>query len=327
MKILILGAGAVGGYFGALLQEKGIHVTLLVREERARYLRENGLKVKSALGDITVYPEIITSLKLTDVFQLAIISCKAYALPDAITLLSGIQRSTYILPLLNGLSHYPILEEKFGKNWVLGGFAHLSTILDNEGNVNHLNKLQSLTMGALLPQQESFIRFAKNVLFFEAPFISYADNIQVEIWKKLIYISTVASATCLMNNNMGTIVSNPHGAKQIKKAFDVNCKAAAFHGYAINGEWKKQTLESLLNPNSTMTSSLYRDMQLGNRAELSIIEDMLKKCKEADLNNSLLEAGYLTLAMYEEKRTSSEKPYTSGTTVEKSINNKLSLNN
>lgn len=325
MKILILGAGAVGGYFGALLQEKGIHVTLLVREERAKHLRENGLKVKSALGDIVVYPEIITSLKLTDVFQLAIISCKAYALNDAIKLLSGLQRSTYILPLLNGFSHYQVLEERFGKNWVLGGFAHLSTVLDSEGNIHHLNKLQSLTMGALLPQQESFIRFAKNVLFFEVSFITYADNIQEELWKKLIYISTVAAATCLMNNNMGNIVSNPHGAKQIKKAFDVNCRAAAYHGYNINSEWKKQTLESLLNPNSNMTSSLYRDIQLGNRVELSIIEDMLRKCKEADLNNSLLEAGYLTLAMYEEKRTGSENRYTKAA-YEKPVN-KLSLNN
>ena len=94
MKILILGAGAVGGYFGALLQERGIHVTLLVREERADYLRKNGLTVKSQLGDFTVYPDVITSLRFTDVFQLVIISCKSYALDEALKLLSSLQRST-----------------------------------------------------------------------------------------------------------------------------------------------------------------------------------------------------------------------------------------
>ena len=302
MKILILGAGAVGGYFGALLQDKGIHVTLLVREERAVHLRQNGLKVRSPLGDFTVYPEVITSLKFTDVFQLVIISCKSYALDDAVKLLSTLQRSTYILPLLNGISHYPKLVNQFGKNFVLGGFAHLSTVLDSDGNILHLNDLQVLTVGALLPQQESFLRFARNVLFKDAPFISYSDNIQMDIWKKLIFISTAASATCLMGDTMGNIASTQQGARQIKKAFDISCKTAAFHGFAPDNIWKRNTLQGLLDPESTMTSSLLRDMQYNNPAEISILHDMLEKTKEAGLYNELLEAGYQAVEMYEENR-------------------------
>lgn len=302
MKVLILGAGAVGGYFGALLQEKGIHVTLLVREERAAHLRKNGLKVRSPLGDFTVYPEVITSLKFTDVFQVVIISCKSYALDDAIKLLSTLQRSTYILPLLNGLSHYPKLVNQFGKNFVLGGFAHLSTVLDNEGNILHLNSLQALTVGALLPQQESFLRFARNVLFLDAPFITYSENIQMDIWKKLIFISTAAAATCLMGDPMGNIVSIPQGARQIKKAFEISCKTAAFHGFAPDAAWKRKILQELLDPESTMTSSLLRDMQYNNPAEISILQDMADKTKEAGLYNELLEAGLLTIDMYEENR-------------------------
>ncbi|MFD2162733.1 ketopantoate reductase family protein [Paradesertivirga mongoliensis] len=302
MKILILGAGAVGGYFGALLQDKGIHVTLLVREERAIHLRQNGLKVRSPLGDFTVYPEVITSLKFTDVFQLVIISCKSYALDDAVKLLSTLQRSTYILPLLNGISHYPKLVNQFGKNFVLGGFAHLSTVLDSNGNILHLNDLQVLTVGALLPQQESFLRFARNVLFKDAPFISYSDNIQMDIWKKLIFISTAASATCLVGDTMGNIASTPQGARQIKKAFEISCKTAAFHGFAPDNIWKRKTLQGLLDPESTMTSSLLRDMQYNNPAEISILRDMLEKTKEAGLYNELLEAGYLAVEMYEENR-------------------------
>ena len=302
MKILILGAGAVGGYFGALLQQNGIQVTLLVREERATHLRENGLKVKSQLGDFTVYPEVVTSLKFTDVFQLVIISCKSYALDDALKLLSTLQRSTYILPLLNGISHYTKLENQFGKNYVLGGFAHLSTVLDRQGNILHLNNLQELTMGALLPQQESFIRFAKNVLFKNVTFIRYPDDIRLEIWKKLIFISTVAASTCLMEDNLGAISSLPHGALQIKRAFDINCKTAAFHGFVVPRTWRRQILEQITDPASTMTPSMLRDMQYGKQVELSILEDMLKKNREAGNYNELLEAAYTSLELYEEKR-------------------------
>lgn len=302
MKVLILGAGAVGGYFGALLQERGVHVTLLVREERAIYLRKNGLKVKSPLGDFTVYPEVITSLKFTDVFLLVIISCKSYALEDATKLLSTLQRSTYILPLLNGLSHFPKLVEQFGKNYVLGGFAHLSTVLDSDGNILHLNDLQVLTVGALLPQQESFLRFARNVLFQNVSFITYSNNIQLDIWRKLIFISTVASATCLLGDTMGNIAAMPQGGKQIKKAFETSCKTAAFHGFAPGNLWKREILRDLLTPESSMTSSILRDMQSGNPVELSILHDMIQKTKEAGMYNELLEAGYLTLEIYEQNR-------------------------
>jgi 2-dehydropantoate 2-reductase len=302
IKVLILGAGAVGGYFGALLQRSGVHVTLLVREERANHLRKNGLKVKSQLGDFTVYPEVITSLKFTDVFQLVIISCKSYALEDATKLLSTLQRSTYILPLLNGLSHYPKLVAQFGNNYVLGGFAHLSTVLDSDGNILHLNDLQVLTAGALLPQQDSFLTFARNVLFQNVSFITYSNNIQLDIWRKLIFISTVASATCLMGDTLGNIVAIPQGGKQIKKAFETSCKTAVLHGFAPGNIWKRETLRNLLDPESTMTSSMLRDMQYGNPVELSILQDMIQKTKEAGLYNVLLEAGYLTLQMYEENR-------------------------
>jgi 2-dehydropantoate 2-reductase len=302
MKVLILGAGAVGGYFGALLQERGVHVTLLVREERANYLRKHGLNVKSQLGDLIVYPEVITSLKFTDVFQLVIISCKSYALDDATKLLSTLQRSTYILPLLNGLSHYPKLVTQFGKNYVLGAYAHLSTVLDSQGNILHLNDLQVLTLGALLPQQESFIRFARNVLFQNVSFITYSNNIQLDIWRKLIFISTVAAATCLMGDTMGSIAAMPQGGKQIKNAFETSCKVATFHGFAPGNVWKRETLKELLNTESTMTSSLLRDMQYGNPIELSILQDMIQKTTEAELYNELLEAGYLTLEIYEENR-------------------------
>jgi len=302
MKILILGAGAVGGYFGALLLNKGIDVTFLVREKRALNLRTNGLEVKSPLGNLKVNPKVITNLHDDNVFDLAIVSCKAYALEDAIQTLAPLSPSVYILPLLNGLSHYPKLKDFFGELRVLGGFAHLSTMLNDDGTIIHLNKLQNLTMGALQPEQKPFIEYVKNELGASVPFIAFSDNIRLDIYKKLILISTAASATCFMNNTMGAIASTPEGAKLIADCFGINCRAAAFAGFEPENEWKEITRNKLLDPESPMTSSLLRDMRNGNQVEISILEDMLEKCRKAGLHNELLTAAQQVLKKYQLQR-------------------------
>lgn len=302
MKILILGAGAVGGYFGALLLNKGIDVTFLVREKRALNLRTNGLHIKSPLGDLKGDPKVITSLHNDNVFDLSIVSCKVYALEDAIQTLAPLSPSAYILPLLNGLSHYPKLKSFFGESRILGGFAHLSSMLNNDGTIIHLNKLQNLTMGALLPEQTPFIDYLKHELGPSSPFIHFSGNILLDIYKKLILISTAASATCFMNNTMGAIASTPQGAKLIADCFEINCRAAAFAGFEPENEWKELTRNKLLDPESPMTSSLLRDMRSGNQVEVSILEDMLDICQKAGLYNELLVTAQQLLKNYQLQR-------------------------
>ena len=303
MKILILGAGAVGGYFGALLQNNGVDVTFLVRNKRAEQLKKHGLQITSQLGDISITPKVITTLHAENNFNLVIISCKAYALEDALKSLAPLNQSAFILPLLNGISHYSRLEAFFGKKRILGGFAHLSTVLDDNGNIAHLNKLQVLTIGALEADQDPFLQHCQQVLSPVAPFIVFSDNIRISIWKKLAFIATASAATCLMKKPMGAIVSAPEGARQVSGSFELNCRAAAYAGYEPDDEWKDLTLRELLNPEFPMTSSLLRDIQNGNQAELTVLEDMLQANRSAGLQNDLLEAAYLELQRYELKRT------------------------
>lgn len=305
MKILILGAGAVGGYFGARLINMGNSVTFLVRKKRASLIRSKGLNVKSSLGDLTVHPEIITSVNPHEKYDLAIISCKAYALDSAINVLAPLHQSTYVLPLLNGLSHYLKLEDVFGKERVLGGFAHLSTMLDDEGSIIHLNQTEILTLGALQPQQQPFIEFAKSKLH-NASFIVFSDNIKLDIWKKLIFICTAASATSYFNNTIGAIASTTPGEELIVDSFKCNCKAAEFFGFDLDDDWKSATLEKLIDKESEMTSSLLRDMRNGSEIEISIIEDMMQKNEEAGITNDLLLAAHSALIVYLETKLRQE---------------------
>jgi 2-dehydropantoate 2-reductase len=116
MRVLVVGAGAIGGYFGGRLLEAGRDVTFLVRPRRAAELAQTGLVIRSKLGDMNLpAPPTVTSDTLRQAFDLVILSCKAYDLDDAMTSFApAVGPETVILPLLNGMRHLDALEARFG---------------------------------------------------------------------------------------------------------------------------------------------------------------------------------------------------------------------
>ena len=149
MRILVVGAGALGGYFGGRLKEAGRDVTFLVRPRRAEQLAKTGLVIRSPRGDVTIaQPPTILAEKLHTPFDLILLSCKAYDLPSAIdSFAPAVGPNAAILPLLNGMKHMDLLGTQFGAAAVLGGQCIISATLDAEGRVIHLNDLHFLSFG------------------------------------------------------------------------------------------------------------------------------------------------------------------------------------
>src|SRR3954447_24153643 len=149
MRILVVGAGAIGGYFGGRLAQAGCDVTFLVRERRAAELAAAGLVIKSPLGDVTLKtPPAVRAEKLAEQFDVVLLSCKAFDLDDAIkSLAPAVGRNTAIVPLLNGMKHLDVLDAKFGRERVLGGLCAIAVTLNERREVVHLQPLQSLTFG------------------------------------------------------------------------------------------------------------------------------------------------------------------------------------
>ena len=151
MRILVVGAGAIGGYFGARLLAAGRDVTFLVRPRRAAQLAKTGLVVKSRKGDLALpSPPTVTAEAIEAPFDLVLVSCKAFDLAAAMeSFAPAVGPATAILPLLNGMGHLDALAARFGKAAVMGGQCAISTVLDGEGRVLHLNELHLLTFGEL----------------------------------------------------------------------------------------------------------------------------------------------------------------------------------
>src|SRR3982074_399000 len=149
MRILVVGAGAIGGYFGGRLLAAGRDVTFLVRPRRAAELTDSGLVIRSPNGDVTLKnPPTVQADKLAEKFDVVLLSCKAFDLDDAIrSFAPAVGTQTAIIPLLNGMLHLDVLDTKFGRERVLGGLCAIAATLNDHREVVQLNPMQSLTFG------------------------------------------------------------------------------------------------------------------------------------------------------------------------------------
>ncbi|HEY0353554.1 MAG TPA: ketopantoate reductase family protein, partial [Enterovirga sp.] len=209
MRVLVVGAGAIGGYFGGRLAEAGRDVTFLVRPGRAAQLAKTGLVVRSPHGDIHLPdPVLVQAQDLAAPYDLVILSCKAYDLDNAIeSFAPAVGPQTAILPLLNGMSHLDTLERRFGAKRVLGGQCVIGVTLDEDGRILHLNENHGLTYGerdgAISERMEGIA-----CVFERAKFQAHSSEvILLEMWEKWVFLASLASGTCLMRAAVGDIVA------------------------------------------------------------------------------------------------------------------------
>src|SRR5467141_3822500 len=143
MRMLVVGAGAIGGYFGGRMLQAGRDVTFLVRPRRAAELASAGLVIKSPNGDVTLKnPPTVQADALHEKFDVVLLSCKAFDLDDAIkSFAPAVGDNTAIIPLLNGMKHLDVLDSKFGADRVLGGLCGIEVTLDEQRHVVRLNPM------------------------------------------------------------------------------------------------------------------------------------------------------------------------------------------
>jgi 2-dehydropantoate 2-reductase len=233
MRILVLGAGAVGGYFGGRLTEAGKDVTFLVRGRRAAALNQHGLKVESPLGDFQVPAKVATADRIGGPYDLVILTAKHYDLDAAIDAIRpGAGADTAVLPLLNGLVHLDTLDAAFGAERVLGGVAYVGAVLQADGSIRHVNRLSGIAFGE---RSGGISRRAKAIeqLFTNTPVSAPAnDNIMLEMWEKFVFISAMAGMNCLMRGNIGEIMATQDGEALMIEALAECQRVAEAAGYS-----------------------------------------------------------------------------------------------
>lgn len=297
MNILILGAGAIGGYFGGRLIEAGLSVTFLVRERRALQLRQNGVKLISDKGNFTAEANIVLNASDAKNIELIILSCKAYDLPEAIEAIKPVvTEKTMILPLLNGIAHLEMLDMAFGQERVLGGYCHLGVTVTEDGIVKHLNDLDQLTLGARLESQVPLACRITTQLAKAKLTVKNSPNIIVEMWEKYVFVTVLASVTCLFRGNIGAINSTTYGNRLITSLLEDCVHAVKKGNIELSSSWYSTALIALTSCNSNSTASMLRDLLQGKKTEHEhIIGNMVKYLESFRIVNPILTAAYTQL--------------------------------
>jgi 2-dehydropantoate 2-reductase len=303
MRILILGAGATGGYFGALLAKAGVDVTFLVRPKRREQLKNAGLRIKSHLGDVTTPVTAITRDEISNTFDAVILSPKAYGLIDAIeTIRPAVGATTLILPLLNGMRHLDDLDAAFGPSRVLGGTCHISVVLDEDGTIRHLSPFGSMTQGPRTAgQREAATRLQKELERggFDA---RYSDGIIGTMWEKWFFLATLAGSTCLMRASVGEIVRTEGGERFISRMLAECSAVATACGHAPQPAAQANARATLTDRQSNISASMLRDIQRGGEIESDhIVGDLIRRGRKQGVATPLLELAYVHLQAYQNR--------------------------
>ena len=315
MRILVVGAGAIGGYFGARLAAVGRDVTFLVRPKRAEQLA-SGLVVRSPKGDVTIAaPKLVTEATLSPLgvpslaarsrepFDLILLSCKSYDLDSAMdSFAPAMGPKTMILPLLNGVSHIDTLKKRFGAGAVLGGQCQISSTLDEQGHIVHLNDWHMLGFGELDGTRSVRIE-AVNESFSGANFEPQLSlHILHDMWEKWIFIATMAGITCLMRAALGDI--EIAGGTGIALGLFEECAAiAAKNGYTVRPAVGERIRKTLLTPGSALMASMLRDVEGHRKTEHEhILGELLARSQGA--RAPVLEICLAHMRAYEARRLS-----------------------
>jgi 2-dehydropantoate 2-reductase len=305
MRILVVGAGAIGGYFGGRMLAAGRDVTFLVRPRRAAELAAAGLVIKSPNGDVTLKnPPTVQADKLAEKFDVVLLSCKAFDLEDAIkSFAPAVGLNTAIIPMLNGMLHLDVLDRRFGHERVLGGLCAIAVTLNEHREIVQLTPMQSLGFGERDGKLSDRVRAIAEVMASGKFGASASEQIVQDMWEKWVFLASLAASTCLMRAPVGHILAAPGGKDFILGMLDECSAVAAAEGHMPSGPFFERVRGMLTAEGSLLTASMFRDIRAGAPVEADhVIGNLIARGDAAKVPVPKLRTAYTHLKAYERQR-------------------------
>jgi 2-dehydropantoate 2-reductase len=304
VKLLVLGAGGIGGYFGGRLAEAGVDTTFLVRPGRRAQLQRDGLRIESPLGNVQLPAATVLAEDLAPDYDVVLLTCKAYDLDSAIEAIApAMTGRAAVIPLLNGMSHIDRLDARFGRANVIGGTCQINVHLSKDGVVHHNDPLQRLTFGerdaaAAERAQQFAAALAKTKVDWKQ-----SKSIDLDLWEKIVFLSALAATTCLFRGNVGEIIAAPGGREAMQRALAANVETATRAGFTPRPSLIDGATKRLTDPAGTWSASMLRDLEAGGPVEADhVIGWMLEQARAHGADDAILSLAYTHLKTYEARR-------------------------
>ncbi|PLZ03052.1 2-dehydropantoate 2-reductase [Burkholderia sp. WAC0059] len=302
MKILVVGAGAIGGYYGARLVDAGADVAFLVRPRRAAVLAALGLQVRSVLGNFDAPVRTVQRDALKPGYDLILLSCKAFDLDAALAdFTPAVGPQTVVLPFLNGLGVYDRLDARFGRERVAGGVSYIATTLGPDSAIRHDGPTDTVQIGARAPAAQDAAQRFHDLLARSPGVRALVPDIGQALWNKWVMLAAGASMTCLMRGTVGDILASRDGKRLMNQAIEECLAVAAAEGYRPGAEDVDRIDARLLDPDSTWAASMMRDIASGAaRVEAdAIVGDLLARAGRHSIDLPLVRIAYCHLQVYQ----------------------------
>jgi 2-dehydropantoate 2-reductase len=310
VKLLVLGAGGIGGYFGGRLAEAGADITFLVRPRRCEQLQRDGLRIQSRLGDLQRPVRTVLAEDLRPGYDLVLLTCKAYDLDSAMDAIAPAMDGTCaVVPMLNGIAHFDRLDRRFGSARIMGGTCQIIVTLRPDGVVDHAGVLQRLVFGerdrsSSARAQGLAEAFAKTKIDWQL-----SDDIEQDVWEKVMFLSALAATTCLFRANVREIIASPGGREVMERALAANIEIATREGHPPRPTVIEFARNGLTNPAGTWSTSMLRDLEGGGCVEADhIVGWMLDKARKHGIDDAILSLAYTHLKAYETRRAAGRLP-------------------
>jgi len=304
MKILVVGAGAIGGYFGGRLAEKGEDVTFLVRKNRKKQLIKTGLKIKSVNGDVELSPRLLVAGESEEKFDVVMVSTKSYQLTAAMEdIRLHIKEDGIILPLLNGVSHMDELIEAFGEDKVIGGLCFIESTLNENGVIVQTSPIHQLVYGERTGEETTRIERLKSIFEDAKADFVLSEDINQDMWHKYVFITAMSGLTSLMESPIGPIRNLESGQRVILEFLNEISLIMKKIDAPIKDDIADIQYKRINEMDEAMKSSMQRDMEKSMPLEAEHLQGyLLGKAREHKLAVPILDTIYTKLALYEKLR-------------------------
>jgi 2-dehydropantoate 2-reductase len=305
MRILVVGAGATGGFYGGRRAEAGRDVTFLVRAGRAAQLQADGLRIVSPAGESVIRPNLVQAGAVGGPYDVVLVGLKAYALEAAMEdFAPAVGAETIVVPLLNGMRHIELLVGRFGERPIAGGVSRVSTEVDAAGRIVQLTPAQMLVFGERAggaSERMTALRVGIEGTGFE---VEISPNIIARMWEKWVMLASLGAITCLFRGTIGEVAA-VSGGLEMELAILAECGAvAAACGYPMSENGMAWARSLVARPGGPMTASMYRDMMNGGRVEADhILGDLIARGREHGVECPIVSTAYVALSVYLDRRS------------------------
>lgn len=272
MRIVMFGAGGVGGYFGGRLAEAGLDVTFIARGQHLAAMNKEGLRITSLQGDFS-----LPSVQATDnpadlgVVDTVIVAVKAWQVPDVAEAMRPlVGPDTVIVPLQNGVESPTQLADVLGESRVLGGFCRIVSYMTAPGHIQHAGGDPYMAFGEMDNQPSERVKILLELLSqVKGMTVEIPEDIQAAMWGKFLQISSWSGMGAVTRAPAGVWRSIPETRDMWQAAMREVLDVAQAHNIALSGDLIRNVTAYVDNLPSQATASMQRDIMEGRPSELS----------------------------------------------------------